>query len=228
MKIQKYIDHTLLKATATSQDIINLCEEAKNHKFYAVCVNGCYVKLAKKQLENSTVKLAAVVGFPLGMMSTKAKIYEAKNCVANGADEIDMVINVGKLKEGDVNYVQNEIASIKKTNPDTILKVIIETCYLTEEEIKTVCKLALNANADFVKTSTGFGTGGATFKDVELMSSIVAGEAQIKASGGVRDVETALKYIEMGVTRLGTSSGVKLVSPLTPKGGTSEVDGGGY
>lgn len=228
MKIQKYIDHTLLKATATSQDIINLCEEAKNHKFYAVCVNGCYVKLAKKQLENSTVKLAAVVGFPLGMMSTKAKIYEAKNCVANGADEIDMVINVGKLKEGDVNYVQNEIASIKKTNPDTILKVIIETCYLTEEEIKTACKLALNANADFVKTSTGFGTGGATFKDVELMSSIVAGEAQIKASGGVRDVETALKYIEMGVTRLGTSSGVKLVSPLTPKGGTSEVDGGGY
>lgn len=228
MKIQKYIDHTLLKATATSQDIINLCEEAKNHKFYAVCVNGCYVKLAKKQLENSTVKLAAVVGFPLGMMSTKAKIYEAKNCVENGADEIDMVINVGKLKEGDVNYVQNEIASIKKTNPDTILKVIIETCYLTEEEIKTACKLALNANADFVKTSTGFGTGGATFKDVELMSSIVAGEAQIKASGGVRDVETALKYIEMGVTRLGTSSGVKLVSPLTPKGGTSEVDGGGY
>lgn len=213
MKIQKYIDHTLLKATATSQDIINLCEEAKNHKFYAVCVNGCYVKLAKKQLENSTVKLAAVVGFPLGMMSTKAKIYEAKNCVENGADEIDMVINVGKLKEGDVNYVQNEIASIKKTNPDTILKVIIETCYLTEEEIKTACKLALNANADFVKTSTGFGTGGATFKDVELMSSIVAGEAQIKASGGVRDVETALKYIEMGVTRLGTSSGVKLVSP---------------
>lgn len=212
MKIQKYIDHTQLKATATPQDIIDLCNEAKEHNFYAVCVNGCYVELAKKHLEGSDVKLAAVIGFPLGMMSSKAKIYEAKHCVANGADEIDMVINVGMLQSGDVNYVQNEISAIKRANKNTVLKVILETCYLTKEEIKIASQLALNAKADFVKTSTGFGTGGATFEDVTIMDNVVNGKAQIKASGGIRDVETALKYIEMGVTRLGTSSGVKLVT----------------
>lgn len=215
MKIQKYIDHTQLKATATPQDIIDLCNEAKEHNFYAVCVNGCYVELAKKHLEGSDVKLAAVIGFPLGMMSSKAKIYEAKHCVANGADEIDMVINVGMLQSGDVNYVQNEISAIKRANKNTVLKVILETCYLTKEEIKIASQLALNAKADFVKTSTGFGTGGATFEDVTIMDNVVNGKAQIKASGGIRDVETALKYIEMGVTRLGTSSGVKLVTTGT-------------
>lgn len=212
MKIQKYIDHTLLKATTTPNDIINLCNEAKKHNFYAVCVNGCYVELAKEQLKNTEIKLAAVIGFPLGMMSTKAKVFEAKECVAKGADEIDMVINVGMLKAGKVKYIEDEIKMIKKANEDTILKVILETCYLTKEEIKLASKLALTAKADFVKTSTGFGTGGATFEDVVLMNSVVNGEAQIKASGGVRDIETALKYIQMGVTRLGTSSGVKLVT----------------
>lgn len=212
MKIQKYIDHTLLKATARPQEIIKLCEEAKKHKFYAVCVNGCYVELAKNELENTNIKVASVVGFPLGMMDTETKIKEAKQSVANGADEIDMVINVGKLKAGEVDYVENEIANIKKAIGNVVLKVIIETCYLTKDEIKTACQLALNAKADFVKTSTGFGTEGATFEDVELMKSVVDGKAQIKASGGIRDVETAEKYIEMGVTRLGTSSGVKLVT----------------
>lgn len=212
MKIQKYIDHTLLKATATPQDIITLCDEAKRYKFYAVCVNGCYVKLAKEQLRNTDIKVAAVVGFPLGMMSSEAKVQEAKQCVKDGAEEIDMVINVGMLKAGENEYVQREIASIKKEIGTNILKVILETCYLTPKEIKTVCALTVKAGADFVKTSTGFGTSGATLEAVLLMNKAVTGEAQIKASGGVRDIETALKYIEMGVTRLGTSSGVKLVT----------------
>lgn len=212
MKINKYIDHTQLKAIATPQDIIALCNEAKEHCFYAVCVNGCYVSLAKEQLQNSDVKIASVIGFPLGMMSTEAKVLEAKQCVKDGADEIDMVINVGMLQSGNTNYVQNEITSIKKAIGDTVLKVILETCYLTKEEIALASQLSVNAKANFVKTSTGFGTGGATFEDVTLMKSIVEGKAEIKASGGVRDIETAIKYIEMGVTRLGTSSGVKLVT----------------
>lgn len=215
MNINKFIDHTLLKATATRQDIINLCNEAKEYKFYAVCVNGCYVSLAKKQLEGTSVKVAAVIGFPLGMMSTEAKVFEATQCVKDGAEEIDMVLNVGMLKSGEKNYIQNEIAAIKTAIGDTVLKVILETCYLTKDEILEASQLAINANADFVKTSTGFGTGGATFEDVALMNSVVDGEAQIKASGGIRDVETALKYIESGVTRLGTSSGVKLVTTGT-------------
>ncbi|TYP97391.1 deoxyribose-phosphate aldolase [Tenacibaculum adriaticum] len=212
MKLQKFIDHTLLKATATEQDIINLCNEAKEHHFYAVCVNGCYVKLAKEQLKNTDIKIAAVVGFPLGMMSTRAKVFEAEQCIKDGADEIDMVINVGKLKSGETKYVEEEIFKIKNEIEDKILKVILENCYLTEDEIQLACQLALNADADFVKTSTGFGTGGATFKDIKLMNDIVDGKAQIKAAGGIRDLETALKYIKLGVTRLGTSSGVDLVT----------------
>lgn len=209
--INRFIDHTLLKATATPNDIIDLCNEAKVHRFYAVCVNGCYVKLAKEQLKDTDVKVAAVIGFPLGMMSTEAKIFEAKNCVENGAEEIDMVLNVGMLKAGVLEYVQEEIVLIKKAIGETVLKVILETCYLTKEEIVKASELVINANADFVKTSTGFGTDGATLEDVLLMKSVVEGKVAIKASGGIRDVETALTYIENGVTRLGTSSGVKLM-----------------
>lgn len=145
MKINKYIDHTQLKAIATPQDIIALCNEAKEHRFYAVCVNGCYVSLAKEQLQNSDVKIASVIGFPLGMMSTEAKVLEAKQCVKDGADEIDMVINVGMLQSGNTNYVQNEITSIKKAIGDTVLKVILETCYLTKEEIALASQLSVNA-----------------------------------------------------------------------------------
>lgn len=212
MKINTYIDHTLLKATATPQDIIHLCNEAIAHKFYAVCVNGCYVALAKKQLQNSDIKVASVIGFPLGASTTRTKVFEAKNCVANGADEIDMVLNIGMLKAGEMAYIENEIKAVKKANPDTVLKVIIESCYLTEEEIETACDIAIQSNADFVKTSTGFGTGGATFKAVQLMRDVVKNSAQVKASGGIKDTETALKYIDMGVSRLGTSSGVQLVT----------------
>jgi len=212
MQLNQYIDHTILKATASPKDIVQLCTEAIQFKFYAVCVNGCYIKLAKTELKNSKVKIAAVIGFPLGAMSTEAKIAEAVQCVADGADEIDMVINIGLLKAGQADLVEDEIAAIKKAIGKQVLKVIIETCYLTNEEKKMACRAALNAGADFVKTSTGFGTGGATIEDVKLMKAEVGDKLKIKASGGIRDLKTALEYIELGVSRLGTSSGIELVT----------------
>lgn len=212
MKLNRYIDHTVLKATTTVEDIKKLCAEAKEYDFYSVCVNGCYVPLAKKELENSNVKIAAVIGFPLGAMTKEAKIFEAKECIANGASEIDMVINVGFVKSGMMAEVEEEIRAIKEAIGTNVLKVIFETCYLTDEEKKAVAQACVNAKADFVKTSTGFGTGGATVEDVQLMKDIVGTNCQIKASGGVRDFETAKKYIDMGVTRLGTSSGVELMT----------------
>lgn len=215
MEIHKYIDHTLLKATATSEQIKTLCAEAKQYNFYAVCVNGSYVELAVKELAETNVKVAAVIGFPLGAMTTEAKVFEAKDCIKNGASEIDMVINVGRLLEGDFDYVEKEIRLIKEGIGENLLKVIFENCYLTKEQIQKVSELALNAGADFIKTSTGFGTGGATFEDVQLMKDAVKDKVQIKAAGGVRDIATAKKYIEMGVTRLGTSSGVALVTSGT-------------
>ncbi len=212
MQIQDYIDHTILKPTAAISDIEKLCKEAIDHKFYAVCVNGCYTKLAKKQLLDSKVKLAVVIGFPLGAMSTESKVFEAQDCIANGADEIDMVINVGWLKSGKFNLVLQEISSIKKAIGEKVLKVIIETCYLSKEEKIKACELALEAGADFVKTSTGFGTGGATLDDVKLMKEVVGSKAKIKASGGIKDKATALKYIALGVSRIGTSSGIAIAS----------------
>lgn len=212
MQIQDYIDHTLLKPTATISDIKKLCKEAINHKFYAVCVNGCHTKLANEQLLGSNVKLAVVVGFPLGAMSTISKVYEARNCIENGANEIDMVINVGWLKSGKYDLVQQEISSIKKAIGDKVLKVIIETCYLSNTEKVKACELAMAARANFVKTSTGFGAGGATLEDVKLMKDVVGSKAKIKASGGIKDRATALKYIALGVLRIGTSSGIAIAS----------------
>ena len=211
MGLNKYIDHTILKATASSTDVQKLCEEAIEHEFYSVCVNGCYVVDAKHLLQGTDVKVAAVVGFPLGAMTTAAKVFEAKEAVENGANEVDMVINVAKLKDGEFDYVENEIRQIKEAIGDNILKVIIETCYLTDEEKVKACELSLVAKADFVKTSTGFGTGGATYEDVKLMKSVVGNNAKVKASGGVRDKETAQKYVELGAERLGTSSGIDIV-----------------
>ena len=211
MELNKYIDHTILKATASSADVQKLCEEAIEHEFYSVCVNGCYVADAKHLLQGTDVKIAAVVGFPLGAMTTAAKVFEAKEAVENGANEIDMVINVAKLKDGEFDYVENEIRQIKEAIGDNVLKVIIETCYLTDEEKVKACELSLVAKADFVKTSTGFGTGGATYEDVKLMKSVVGNNAKVKASGGVRDKETAQKYVELGAERLGTSSGIDIV-----------------
>lgn len=211
MPLEKYIDHTNLKPTATQTDITKLCQEAIEHDFYAVCVNGCHVTLAKESLGKTNIKIAVVVGFPLGAMSTKAKIFEALDCIEHGADEIDMVINIGWLKSGMYDAVRNEIKAIKQAIGDKILKVIIETCYLTQAEKEKACVLAVEAQADFVKTSTGFGTGGATFEDVKLLKKIVGDRARIKASGGVKDKKTALKYIELGVSRIGTSSGPNLI-----------------
>ena len=211
MGLNKYIDHTILKATASNSDVQKLCEEAIEHEFYSVCVNGCYVADAKHLLQGTDVKIAAVVGFPLGAMTTAAKVFEAKEAVENGASEIDMVINVAKLKDGEFEYVENEIRQIKEAIGDNVLKVIIETCYLTDEEKVKACELSLVAKADFVKTSTGFGTGGATYEDVKLMKSVVGDNAKVKASGGVRDKETAQKYVDLGAERLGTSSGIEIV-----------------
>ncbi|MBF0714918.1 deoxyribose-phosphate aldolase [Gemelliphila palaticanis] len=211
MEISKYIDHTLLKATASDKDITKLCEEAKKYNFYSVCVNGSYVEKCVDILKDTEVKVAAVVGFPLGAMTTSAKVFEAKELVDQGASEIDMVINVARLKDGDYEYVENEIRKIKEAIGENVLKVIIETCYLTDEEKEKACELSLNAKADFVKTSTGFGTGGATYEDVKLMKKVVGDNAKVKASGGVRDRETAEMYVTLGAERLGTSSGIEIV-----------------
>ena len=211
MGLNKYIDHTILKATASSADVQKLCEEAIEHEFYSVCVNGCYVADAKHLLQGTDVKVAAVVGFPLGAMTTASKVFEAKEAIENGASEIDMVINVAKLKDGEFDYVENEIRLIREAIGNNVLKVIIETCYLTDEEKVKACELSLVAKADFVKTSTGFGTGGATYEDVKLMKSVVGDNAKVKASGGVRDKETAQKYVDLGAERLGTSSGIDIV-----------------
>lgn len=212
MDLNKYIDHTLLNASATPQEIKKLCNEAKEHKFFAVCVNPCYVSLAKKELHNSEVKIAAVIGFPLGANSTETKVFEAKHAIEHGASEIDMVINIGSLKAQLYNQVENEIAAVKNAIGALTLKVIIEICYLTEDEIKKACQLSKNANANFVKTSTGFATGGATPEAVKIMFDEVGNTMQIKASGGVKDKATAIKYIEMGVSRIGTSSGIQIIT----------------
>ena len=214
MEINKFIDHTILKATATKEDVKKLCDEAKEYGFYSVCVNGANVEYAFSQVKDSDVKVAVVVGFPLGAMATDAKVFEAKKAIEDGASEIDMVINVGALKDKDYDLVENEIRKIKETIGSNVLKVIIETCYLTDDEKVKACELSVNAKADFVKTSTGFGTGGATFEDVELMKKTVGDKAEVKASGGVKDLETAKKYIELGATRLGTSSGIAIVTGL--------------
>lgn len=212
MELRSYIDHTLLAPTATTEDIQKLCEEAQRHGFYAVCVNSCYTEYARDQLINSEVKLAVTVGFPLGAVSTPAKIAEARIAVEEGAHEIDMVINIGYLKQGRWDEAMSEIAEIKASIGKKVLKVILETCYLNEKEIKKACEISLKANADFVKTSTGFGSRGASFKDIEIMKDAVGDKMMIKASGGIRDAETARKYIELGVDRIGTSSGIKIVS----------------
>lgn len=211
MKLNKYVDHTLLKAVAMPLDIEKLCKEAKEYDFASVCINSCYVKKCYEILKETNVKVCAVIGFPLGAMSTESKIFEAKNCIENGAKEVDMVINVGMLKAKEYKYIEEEIRRIKESIGNNILKVIIETCYLTNDEKVKVCELSMKAKADFVKTSTGFGTGGATFEDVSLMKKTVKDVCKVKAAGGVRDIKTALKYIEIGADRLGTSSGIKLV-----------------
>lgn len=213
--LNKYIEHTLLKQDATKNELIKLFEEAKNYNFLGVCVNPCFVKLAKENLKNSDVKIVTVIGFPLGANTPEVKAFETQKALEDGADEIDMVINVTALKDKDYDYVLNDIQKVKKACQTHNLKVILETDLLTSDEIKKACELCIEADADLVKTSTGFVKNGvgAKVEDVKLMYDTVnkAG-LQVKASGGIRDKETAIKMIEAGATRLGTSSGVKIIS----------------
>lgn len=212
--LNKYVEHTLLKQDARKADLIKLFEEAKEYKFLGVCINPCYVKLAKENLKDADVKVVTVIGFPLGANTTETKIFETIQAVKDGADEIDMVINVTKVKDRETDFLVEEIKLIKSACGGKNLKVILETDLLTKDEIKYACECAIQGGADFVKTSTGFVKGGvgAKAEDVELMYNTVHSYGlQVKASGGIRDKESALAMIKAGATRLGTSSGVKIV-----------------
>lgn len=210
--ISKYIDHTLLKPEATKDDISKLCDEAKEHRFFSVCINPAYVRFAREKLKDTDVKVATVIGFPLGSTTKEVKAYEAENAIKNGADELDMVINVGALKDKNYDLVKEDIEAVVNVAKDkALVKVIIETCLLDNEEKKKACELAKEAGADFVKTSTGFSTAGATEEDVKLMREVVGEDMGVKASGGIRDYEKAMKMIEAGATRLGASSSIKIV-----------------
>jgi deoxyribose-phosphate aldolase len=212
-EIAKYIDHTVLKADSTVADVEKICKEADEYKFASVCINPYYVPLANKLLKNSIVNVCTVVGFPLGATTKESKALEAIKAVADGADEVDMVLNVSAMKSGNYDYVEADVKLVVDSVPEGIcVKVILETCYLTDEEIAKASELSMKAGADFVKTSTGFGTGGATVEAVKIMKSVVGNNLEIKASGAVRDFETAVAMIDAGATRLGTSSGIAIVS----------------
>jgi deoxyribose-phosphate aldolase len=218
--ISRYIDHTLLKPEATPEQFDRLCEEAVTHGFYSVCVNSSWVAYCAERLGDSAVLVCSVVGFPLGAMTSTAKGFETRCAVKDGAREIDMVINIGRLKSGDYGYVEEDIRAVRAECPEgTILKVIIETALLSDSEKVRACEIAVAAGADFVKTSTGFSLHGATVADVALMRKTVGPSVGVKAAGGVRSLEDAAAMIEAGATRLGTSSGVKIVQG-------EKIDGG--
>lgn len=214
INLAKYIDHTLLKMDATETQIKQICQQAIENHFFSVCVNSCYVPLVAKLLTGSDVKTCSVIGFPLGACLTSVKVFETQAAIEAGANEIDMVINVGLLKSHNMNAFIDDIRQVKATttSANVLLKVILETCLLTKNEIKQVCEICRDLNVEFVKTSTGFSTGGATIEDVQLMRETVGKNIGVKASGGVRDKETAQAMINAGATRLGTSSGVTLIA----------------
>ncbi|MBP3799497.1 MAG: deoxyribose-phosphate aldolase [Bacilli bacterium] len=209
--MNEYFDSTMLKAISTTSDIKKLCSDAKKYKFKAVCINPCYVSLAKELLKDTNVKVCTVIGFPLGANTTYIKVEEVRDAINNGADEVDMVINVGALKEKNYDYVINEIKELRNVSHNKILKVIIETCYLTEEEIIKMTEICNDTNVDFIKTSTGFGTRGASIEDIEIINKYKSNDLKIKASGGIRNKVDAQKYIELGVSRIGTSNAVKMM-----------------
>lgn len=211
MNYNRMIDHTLLAPDATESQIKKICDEAKEHHFASVCVNPSWVSFCAKELKGTDSKVCTVIGFPLGATSTKSKEEELKQAIADGAEELDMVINIGKLKDHQDEYVENEIHALKQLCGNLVLKVIIETCLLTDEEKVRVCLLAKKAGADFVKTSTGFSKGGATKEDVALMRKTVGPEMGVKASGGVRTREDMENMIKAGATRIGTSHGCELI-----------------
>ena len=212
-KIANMIDHTVLKATTTKEDVVRVCNEAKENNFFSVCVNPTHVELAKKELEGSDVKICTVIGFPLGANTPETKGFETKDAISKGANEVDMVINIGALKDKNYDLVQRDIkAVVDAANKEALVKVIIETCYLTDEDMKIACELAVKAGTDYVKTSTGFGTGGSTPQDIKLMRDVVGPEIGVKASGGVRSKEDALAVIDAGASRIGASSSVSIIN----------------
>jgi len=210
-ELNQYIDHTLLKPTATPKEIVNLCDQAKEYNFYAVCVNSCYAFLAATELKESKVKVVATVGFPLGAASSEAKIAEAKQAIAHGADEIDMVMNVGFLKAELYKAVREEISAVKKAIGRRVIKVIIETCYLSNSEKKIACEIVKKAGGTYIKTSTGFGEGGALVQDIEIIKAAIGNAPKVKASGGIKTHEEAIAFIKAGADRIGTSNGIKLL-----------------
>ena len=211
MSVNSYIDHTLLKADANKEQILSLIDEAKKYEFASVCVNPTWVKMAAELLKDSSVKVCTVIGFPLGATTSAVKAFEAKDAIANGADEVDMVINIGALKSRNLKLVEDDIKAVVEASGRKLVKVIIETCLLTDEEKVEACQLAKLADADFVKTSTGFSIGGATIEDIELMREAVGPTMGVKASGGARTLEAAQAFIKAGATRIGTSSGVAIM-----------------
>jgi deoxyribose-phosphate aldolase len=215
IELAKYIDHTVLKATATASNVEKLCTEAKEYGFASVCINSYFVSMAKKLLKGSSVKVCTVIGFPLGATTKESKAFEAIKAVADGSQEVDMVMNVSAFLSGDFQYVEEDIRLLVNSVPEGVcVKVILETCYLNIDQIKIASGLAMKAGANFVKTSTGFGTGGATLDAVKAMKEVVGNKLEIKASGGVKDLKTANQMIVAGATRIGTSSGVELVNGL--------------
>lgn len=212
MKLNHYIDHTLLKPEATQEQVKRICEEAIEHGFASVCVNPCHVSLVSNSLNGNNVKICAVIGFPLGANTTESKVFETKQAIENGAQEIDMVMNIGALKDHRYNLVENDIVNIVKVaKGKSLVKVIIECCLLTDDEKVKACEIAAQSGADFVKTSTGFSTGGATIQDVMLMRRVVGEKVGVKASGGIRDYDTAITMINAGANRIGASSSVAIV-----------------
>lgn len=211
--LNKYFDHTLLKPAATMEQIKKLCNEAKKNDFFSVCVNSCYIELAAKELTGTDVKIAAVVGFPLGACTTASKAFETEEACRCGAAEVDMVLNVGVFKSGDFDYVKNDIAAVVKTASEygSIVKVILETCLLSDEEIIKACQISKEAGARFVKTSTGFNSGGATTHHVKLMKETVGDSMEVKASGGIRDYDTVMAMIDAGADRIGASASVSVM-----------------
>ncbi|PJG85994.1 deoxyribose-phosphate aldolase [Conservatibacter flavescens] len=212
--IAQYIDHTALTAEKNEQDIIKLCDEALEHQFYSVCINPCHIPLAKQKLQHSNVKICTVIGFPLGANSTAVKAFETQDAIKMGAEEIDMVINVGWIKSGNWQGVKEDIEQVLKACNGVLLKVILETCLLTKAEIIQACEICKALNVGFVKTSTGFNKGGATVEDIALMRNTVGPHIGVKASGGVRDSATAMAMINAGATRIGASAGIAIVHGL--------------
>jgi len=214
-QLAKFIDHTLLKPEATSDQIRSLCEEAIEYGFASVCINPCRVKLASELLKGTYVKVCTVIGFPLGAETPEVKAFETKNAIDNGASEVDMVMNIGAMKEKDYELVEKDIrAVVEAAGGKAIVKVILENCLLEKDEIKKACEICIRAGADFVKTSTGFNKSGATLEDVKLMKETVKDRAGVKAAGGIRDAITAKAMINAGASRLGTSSSIKIVSEM--------------